>query len=68
MLHESFRYCKNAVVKLGIQIKNVEEVANLGQWCRVVKFYTLRLMFAPLIETVILLDRFLFLEEIGEDL
>lgn len=66
-----FRYCSKAVVKLGIRIKNESAQSesaqrNLTQWSRVVKFYTLRLMLAPLIETVILLDRLLYLQEIGK--
>lgn len=38
---------------------------NLGRWKRVVIFESLRIMLAPLIETLVLLDRFLFLSEHG---
>ena len=38
-----------------------------GQWWRVVAFYTLRLLFGPLLETVLLLDRGLYLLEQGLD-
>lgn len=68
-----FRYCNKAVVKLGIRIKDESARSesaqkNLTQWGRVVKFYTLRLMLAPLMETVILLDRLLYLQEIGKEI
>lgn len=57
------------MLKIGIDVsdKITSELVlgNLSEWHRVVKFYTLRLMFAPLIETVILLDRFLYLQENG---
>ena len=36
-------------------------------WWKVVVFYSLRLFFAPVIETVILLDRSIFLLEKGQD-
>lgn len=36
---------------------------DLRHWRRIVIFYTLRLMFAPLIESIILYDRALFLQE-----
>lgn len=35
----------------------------LRKWKRVLLFYTVRLMFAPLIENVILFDRYLYLKE-----
>jgi len=41
--------------------------AQLEQWWEVVTFYTLRLAMAPVIETVILLDRCLFLYENNVD-
>jgi len=41
--------------------------AQLQQWWEVVTFYTLRLAMAPVIETVILLDRSLFLYEKSRD-
>ena len=37
----------------------------LEQWKRVVMFYSLRLMLAPVIETVVQLDRLLYLTEQG---
>ena len=40
---------------------------NLLQWKRVVIFYTLRLLLAPLVETILLLDRLLFLKELGKN-
>uniref|UniRef100_A0A182WIP3 Methyltranfer_dom domain-containing protein n=1 Tax=Anopheles minimus TaxID=112268 RepID=A0A182WIP3_9DIPT len=63
-------YCQHAVAGLGIiipekDIHSEETRHNLSRWEEVVKFYTLRLMFAPLIETIILYDRLLFLFEKG---
>ena len=40
---------------------------NLLQWKRVVIFYTLRLLLAPLVETILLLDRLLYLKELGKN-
>ena len=37
----------------------------LGQWKRVVAFYSLRLLLAPVVETVVQLDRLLYLHERG---
>lgn len=38
----------------------------LAQWHRVVAFYSLRLLLAPIIETVLQLDRLLYLSEQGK--
>ncbi len=38
---------------------------RLSQWKDVVAFYTLRLALAPVVETVILLDRLLYVREQG---
>jgi hypothetical protein len=49
-----------AFLKLGLKVP-LEDVdsektgANLSQWKQVVIFYTLRLLLAPLVETVLLL-------------
>lgn len=64
------RYCKEAVKKIGIVIDDSvihseESRENLEKWSHVVKFYSLRLMLAPLIETIILLDRLLYMMESG---
>lgn len=65
-------YCRQAVSHLkDIQIPDDEIDApdtlyNLNNWKSVVIFYTLRLMFAPLVESVILYDRTLFLLENGK--
>lgn len=40
-------------------------ISKLKEWWKVVLFYSFRLSFAPLIETVILLDRLVFLHEQG---
>ncbi|XP_052898851.1 methyltransferase-like protein 25B [Anopheles moucheti] len=63
-------YCQHAIAGLGIiipekDIQSQETQLNLSRWEEVVKFYTIRLMFAPLIETIILYDRLLFLLEKG---
>lgn len=63
-------YCREAVTHLGItipsaDIESSETLANLANWKRVVIFYTLRLMFAPLVESVILYDRILYSMEFG---
>ncbi|XP_035794410.1 protein RRNAD1-like isoform X2 [Anopheles albimanus] len=47
------------------EIHSHETQRRLERWEDVVKFYTLRLMFAPLVETLILYDRLLFLRERG---
>ncbi|XP_053688192.1 methyltransferase-like protein 25B [Sabethes cyaneus] len=64
------QYCDKALAGLGIELPQAETQSedtrsNLSNWQRVVKFYTLRLMFAPLIESVILYDRWLYLLEQG---
>lgn len=40
--------------------------ADLQKWRRVVTVYSLRLALAPLVETVVLLDRVLYVLEHGE--
>ncbi|RZC33283.1 RRNAD1, partial [Asbolus verrucosus] len=65
-------YCKKAVKKLKItfpedQLSNEEIEKLLLQWKKVVVFYSLRLLFAPLIETIIHFDRFLYVEELKSD-
>lgn len=47
---------------------SVETLNNLSRWEDVVKFYSLRLILAPLIETIILLDRKMYLLEKGNGL
>lgn len=56
--------------KLGLEVpledvESEEVQMNLLQWKRVVIFYTLRLLLAPLVETILLLDRLLYLKELG---
>ena len=64
-------YVLKATAGLGIELPpddgGLEELRSKeGQyWWRVVAFYTLRLLFAPLIETVLLLDRCIYLTEQG---
>ncbi|XP_058831009.1 methyltransferase-like protein 25B [Topomyia yanbarensis] len=63
-------YCDKATSGLGIELPQAEVgskdvQSDLNHWERVVKFYTLRLMFAPLIESVVLYDRLLFMLEQG---
>lgn len=64
-------YCKQAVTHLHIdipehEINSMETERNLLNWKNVVIFYTLRLMLAPLVESVILYDRFLHILENGK--
>lgn len=64
-------YCQKAVSHLdGVRIPDHEidasdTITNLEQWKSVVIFYTLRLMLAPVVESVILYDRLLCLLEHG---
>ncbi|XP_030373449.1 protein RRNAD1 [Scaptodrosophila lebanonensis] len=46
-------------------LHNSETETDLLHWRRIVIFYTLRLMLAPLVESIILYDRMLFLLENG---
>ena len=66
-------YCVKAVQNLGItvhcddlQLIHIEN--DLQKWKFVVIFYTLRLLLAPLVESVLLYDRMLFLMENGNKL
>lgn len=66
-------YCTQAISHLGGDIRipdgdidSAETVESLNQWRWVVIFYTLRLMQAPLVESVILYDRMLRLLERGK--
>lgn len=63
-------YCKNAVTNLNIVIPpedvfSEDTINNLANWKQVVIFYTLRLMFAPLLESIILYDRLMYMIECG---
>ncbi|XP_017061468.1 protein RRNAD1 isoform X2 [Drosophila ficusphila] len=44
-------------------LSNEQTEADLANWQQIVYFYTLRLMMAPLVESIILYDRSLFLTE-----
>lgn len=65
-------YCEQAVSHLdGVSIPqhdidSSDTIENLNNWKSVVIFYTLRLMLAPLVESVILYDRILCLMENGK--
>ncbi|XP_077293391.1 methyltransferase-like protein 25B [Arctopsyche grandis] len=64
-------YCDIATERLGVRFdveddlrtQNVTE--DLKRWKEVVMFYTLRLSLAPLVESIILMDRMLYLRESG---
>lgn len=68
-LRDFFSYCKKATAKLlgdiihpdHIESKEIQDC--LEQWNEVVIFYSFRLFFAPLIESIILYDRLLSLME-----
>jgi hypothetical protein len=53
-------------VPLG-DLESEETQLDLLQWKRVVIFYTLRLLLAPLVETILLFDRLLYLQEHGKN-
>ncbi|KAH8365221.1 hypothetical protein KR084_006267 [Drosophila pseudotakahashii] len=44
-------------------LSNEQTETDLANWQRIISFYTLRLMMAPLVESIILYDRCLFLME-----
>jgi len=46
-------------------LSNEQLETDLANWQRIVSFYTLRLIMAPLVESIILYDRCLFLMENG---
>jgi hypothetical protein len=61
-----------AFEKLGLKVpledlESEETRVNLSQWKQVVIFYTLRLLLAPVVETILLLDRLLYLQEHGKN-
>ena len=66
-------FCRYAVKALGrlnldpdlneSQLDRAQQ--RLSNWNHIVAFYTLRLVLAPVIETLILLDRVLYLHEQG---
>ncbi|XP_030756434.1 protein RRNAD1 isoform X2 [Sitophilus oryzae] len=60
-------YCDRALKKMNVQIpkskmKDVEKMVE-ASWEKVVKFYSARLFLAPLVESIILYDRLLYLAE-----
>ena len=64
------RYAKVGLKRLGLATdvsESQEERAQkkLGRWREVVAFFSLRLCLLPVVETVILLDRMLFLAQNG---
>lgn len=65
------RYASKALDRADVLIPPTEmtspdTVQNLDRWKDVVVLYTLRLLLAPLVETVVLWDRLLFLKENGK--
>ncbi|XP_045611979.2 methyltransferase-like protein 25B isoform X1 [Procambarus clarkii] len=68
---EFSQYAVEAVSRLrGIEIPRGDLTSaktkhNLARWMQVVIFYSLRLLLAPVVESVVLLDRLLFLYEKG---
>lgn len=67
-------YCAHAVSHLdGVEIPDIDidsadTIEKLNNWRLVVIFYTLRLMLAPIVESVILYDRMLCLLERGDEI
>ncbi|XP_066983035.1 methyltransferase-like protein 25B [Macrobrachium rosenbergii] len=68
---EFAEYAEAAVSRLKDVSLNKEDLnsektkENLGRWMQVVVYYSLRLLLAPVVESVILLDRLIFLYEEG---
>jgi hypothetical protein len=65
-----FRYIKLGLQRLGLDSDVTEEIlekaeALLNHWRAVVAFYTIRLSLSPAVETLLLLDRQLYLYEQG---
>ncbi|XP_018577520.1 protein RRNAD1 [Anoplophora glabripennis] len=65
------KYCNKIVSKLSVVppnklVSSSEELIN-ETWKNVVVFYSIRLLFAPLIETIILFDRLLYTEDFDSD-
>ena len=65
-----YRYAQLAMRRLGLtDIITTEQLCQaqkrLQRWRRVVAFYTLRLSLAPIVETLLLLDKILYLQENG---
>lgn len=65
-----FRYCTAATADFEPNLRpedsdfqNSQIKSYLNQWRQIVVFGALRTMLAPLVETVVLLDRFLYLSE-----
>uniref|UniRef100_A0A2A4JAH1 Methyltransferase domain-containing protein n=1 Tax=Heliothis virescens TaxID=7102 RepID=A0A2A4JAH1_HELVI len=63
------KYCAQALERINIPLTSPALLSRgyreLSQWRRVVVLYTLRLALAPLVETVVLLDRVLYVLEHG---
>ena len=68
----SYRYATIAFKRLNLDVPNAEELAcddineKLKDWNKVIVLFTLSLMLGPVIETIILLDRMIYLAENGE--
>ncbi|KAG0720629.1 Protein RRNAD1 [Chionoecetes opilio] len=64
-------YAKQAVTRLDdvlvpeADLTSAQTLRNLARWKQVVVYYSLRLLLAPVVETVVLLDRLLFLYDKG---
>ena len=66
-----FRYLQAAYYKLHLlppDLQSHQEEINkmLARWRSVVTFFALGILMSPLIETIVLLDRCLYLKEQGE--
>ncbi|KAF7273747.1 hypothetical protein GWI33_013566 [Rhynchophorus ferrugineus] len=64
-------YCNKALRKINVQlsefdIKYFQSIVE-QTWDKVVKFYSVRLFFAPIIESIILYDRLLYLKQSFDD-
>lgn len=67
-----FSYCEIALERLSLPTEATQDAVRCGNlahdhWKRVVVLYTLRLALAPLVETLILLDRLYYMIEHGKN-
>ena len=66
------RYAQKAFKRLNLEFPNDESIMDeeiagmLKQWNKVIVLFTLAQMLGPVVETVILLDRLIFLAENGK--
>lgn len=60
------RYARRGLERVGMSPSGPLEAASLAEQQQVVVFFSLALLLAPLVETLILLDRMIYLQEHGK--